>query len=139
MWYTVKYVSVLYTYLLRNVTNIGLCLLFTPRVQAFQASMGSGMGMGGGDQKGNRALSKARDISDPTLRMKWHVVVDTNVLHFSAEEDFEFFHTLQHGQKKVRDTVVPQQHSTIGCMAGGVAGHTNLRGVVCIVDVYECV
>ena len=101
--------------------------------------MGSGMGMGGGDQKGNRALSQARDISDPTLRMKWHVVVDTNVLHFSAEEDFEFFHTLQHGQKKVRDTVVPQQHSTIGCMAGFVSGHTNLRGVVCIIgDVYKC-
>ena len=97
--------------------------------------MGSGMGMGGGDQKGNRALSKARDISDPTLRMKWHVVVDTNVLHFSAEEDFEFFHTLQHGQQKVRETrACSKQHATIGCMTEFVSGHYNLRGGVCILS-----
>ena len=38
---------------------------------------------------------------------QWHVVVDTNVLHFAAAEEFEFFHTLQHTQQRNVVVVVP--------------------------------
>ncbi|GBG23807.1 RNA polymerase II C-terminal domain phosphatase-like 2 [Hondaea fermentalgiana] len=41
-------------------------------------------------------LAAAKDFADPILRSKWHIVVDTNVLHHCASDRFEFFKTLEH-------------------------------------------
>mmetsp|Transcript_28464 Transcript_28464/g.45865 ORF Transcript_28464/g.45865 Transcript_28464/m.45865 type:complete len:796 (-) Transcript_28464:88-2475(-) len=43
-----------------------------------------------------KELASAKDFADPILRNKWHLIVDTNVLHNCAEDQFEFFRTLEH-------------------------------------------
>lgn len=43
-----------------------------------------------------RELASAKDFADPILRNKWHLIVDTNVLHHCASDRFELFHTLEH-------------------------------------------
>lgn len=55
----------------------------------------------------SRALARARDFYDPTLRDRWHIVVDTNVMLEAAIHDFEFFRILEGRHKHEVVIIVP--------------------------------
>lgn len=55
----------------------------------------------------NKDLLTARDYADPTLRKKWHLIIDTNVLHSAFSENFEFFKTMRHSHSERVVIIIP--------------------------------
>jgi len=58
-------------------------------------------------QNVSQELATAKDYADPILRNRWHLVVDTNVLHHCISDDFEFFKTLEHTHGETIVLVIP--------------------------------
>ena len=54
-----------------------------------------------------KELLAARDYADPILRNKWHLVIDTNVLHSTFKEHYEFFNTMRHSHSERVVIVIP--------------------------------
>lgn len=55
----------------------------------------------------SKELSAARDYADPILRNKWHLVIDTNVLHSTYKENYEFFSTMRHSHSERVVIIIP--------------------------------